>query len=333
LLTKREVVSTQKIYLPTLTTKTSKEIENIQPEIKVLLVGDVMLGRKVMLESQKKKDFVYPFRKVASTLSTSDIVFINLENPMVKDCPYTYAGFKFCSPPESAEGLVSAGVDVVNLANNHSMNYGQAGINETLEILGDKEILATGLGELKVLEKQGTSFGFLGFDFTVKEPIAADYEQIKNADEQVDILIVGVHWGVEYTDKPTVSQRLWAKKMVEAGADVISGHHPHWVQGVDCIAEDGSASYIAANDFKRGSVCQESTVPIFYSLGNFIFDQMWSEETKKGAIVELTFSSKGGSASGRKGGTLQGRVPSGTRQGMKTFRTYIRNWGQVEFVD
>ena len=95
----------------------------------------------------------------------------------------------------------------------------------------------------------------------------ADLELIRSANEKADVVIVGVHWGVEYTDKPTRKQREWAEEMVDAGADVIIGHHPHWVQDSEII--DG--------------------VPVYYSLGNFVFDQMWSEETKYGVVGKYTF--------------------------------------------
>jgi len=142
-----------------------------------------------------------------------------------------------------------------------------------------------------------------------------DIEKVKEAinflKDKTDWVIVNIHWGEEYDLNFNKIQKEIAYQLIDDGADVIIGHHPHVVQEVEVY---------------KGR-------PIFYSLGNFIFDQMWSEETKKGAVVELTFLSKGQSTSGRKGTSLQGRVPSGTRQGMKTFRTYIRNWGQVEFVD
>lgn len=273
-------------------TPTSELERTLKSETRLILTGDVMLGRNVEIMSREVGDFSYPFEKVADRLKNADIVFINLENPIVKNCPTHNSGFTFCATPEMIAGLVFSGVDVVNLANNHSGNYGQVGLNQSVENLAEKEILTTGLGKLITLERDGMIFGFLGFDFTVKSPIKADYELIKSSDSQVDFLIVGVHWGVEYTDKPTESQRIWAKQMVEAGADVIAGHHPHWVQ---------------ESEFIEGK-------PVYYSLGNFVFDQMWSEETRKGLVVALTF----------KGGFLQAQ---------EFFPIYIQNWAQPKFVN
>ncbi len=236
----------------------------------IILTGDVMLGRSVMSKALELNDNIYPFRKVAGTLRNADIVFINLENPIIDNCPKHESGFKFCSTPFMVEGLVFAGVDIVTLANNHSRNYGEDGIKQTKEFLEKNAISVTGLNNLAVKQYNNVTFGFLGFDFVVREPTANDYQLIKESKEKVDLLIVAVHWGVEYTDQPTQRQKLWAEKLIDSGSDVIVGHHPHWVQIVE----------------------QVKSKPVYYSLGNFVFDQMWGERTRRGLIVRLTFSGK-----------------------------------------
>lgn len=284
--------------VPNFDTEVSKEkreglqsIEN-EREVTLLLTGDVMLGRTVMRESLNKSDPSYPFRKVADKLRSADLVFVNLENPIIANCPAHEGGFVFCATPEMTEGLVYSGVDIVNLANNHSKNYDESALSETVEILDQRGILATGLEELVVIERGEVNFGFLGFDFTLNEPTPADYGLIRNSDGSVDVLIIGVHWGVEYTSKPQEYQREWARSMVEAGADVIAGHHPHWVQSFEEV----------------------NAKPVFYSLGNFVFDQMWSEETREGVAVELAF----------KGGSLQNT---------EFLPIYMQNWAQPEFIE
>lgn len=260
-------------------------------DVSVILTGDVMLGRSVMITSLDLGDPAYPFRKVGQTLSEADIVFLNLENPVIEGCPRILGGFTFCADPKMIEGLTFSGVDVVTLANNHSANYGQDGVKETEKLLSEKGIESVGLGNLAIKKVKGITFGFLGFDFVFKSPKDSDFELAKASDSRVDVLIVGVHWGVEYKDKANANQRLWAKKLVELGADVVVGHHPHWVQDDEKI--DGK--------------------PVYYSLGNFVFDQMWSEETKKGLAVRLTF---------RDGALIkEERLP-----------TYISSWAQPEFT-
>ena len=261
-------------------------------KVTLLLTGDVMLGRTVMIKSQSLNDPVYPFRKISEILKRFDIVFINLETPVIHDCPRLDTGLVFCASPEMVDGLVHSGVDIVNLANNHTGNFGNEGLQETSEILEKSGILSTGLGELTVLEKNGILFGFLGFDYVFKPANPKHLELVKASDFKVDVLVVGVHWGDEYKDKVNEFQRTLAKEFVKNGADVVVGHHPHWIQDIEII--DG--------------------VPVYYSLGNFIFDQMWSEETKKGLTARLTF----------KGGDLvqQELLP-----------TYMESWAQPEFKD
>ncbi len=245
----------------------SSPVEKPKEKVVVLLAGDVMLGRTVMEKAQELGDSTYPFAKVADETNSVDIVFVNLENPIIENCPVHTDGYKFCSSKEMVEGLVVSGIDIVTLANNHSSNYGQEGLVETVELLDSKDILSTGLGKLETITVKDTTFGFLGFDLLSNVLKTQDLELIKESSEKVDVLIVGVHWGVEYTDKPIGKQRDWASFMVEKGADVIVGHHPHWVQEIEYIDD----------------------VPVYYSLGNFVFDQMWSEETKKGLVVKLTY--------------------------------------------
>jgi len=260
-------------------------------ETTIMLAGDVMLGRTVMTKSLDSGNPDYPFEKVSDELNEADVVFVNLENPIVSNCPRSSEDLIFCTKPAMVEGLVAAGVNIVNLANNHTRNYGENGLSETIEILDEKEILTTGLGELVVREVKGIKYGFLGFDFISRTPKENDYELVKESVNEVDVLIVGVHWGAEYKREPAEIQKQWAKELVEAGADVVVGHGSHWVQEIEYINEK----------------------PVYYSLGNFIFDQMWSEETKTGLVMKLTF---------RDGELVkEEKLP-----------TYMSSWAQPEFI-
>jgi len=260
-------------------------------ETTIMLTGDVMLGRTVMTKSLDLSNPSYPFEKVSDELNEADIVFVNLENPMVSNCHRSYESLIFCADPAMVEGLVTAGIDIVNLANNHSRNYGESGLAETIEILDEKEILTTGLGELVVKESKGIKYGFLGFDFISKIPKENDYKLVAESVGKADVLVVSVHWGAEYRKEPAEIQKQWAKKLVEAGADVVVGHGPHWVQGMEYINEK----------------------PVYYSLGNFVFDQMWSEETRKSLVIKLTY---------RDGKLVKEEELS----------TYMSSWAQPEFI-
>ena len=262
--------------------------------ITVILTGDVMLGRSVMKKTHELGDYHYPFLKVADQLNQADLVFINLENPIVKDCPSTSSGFKFCTDYEIAKGLVYAGVDIVNLANNHSENYGKSGLEETINYLDKLNVLTTGMGKLAIKEMKGTKFGFLGFDYVFKSLNPGDLALVKSSEPSVDILVVSVHWGDEYKPEANSFQRNLARDFVENGADVVVGHHPHWVQDIECFERTWGGNTdthpVWTSFAPRDNNCPLGSKPVYYSLGNFVFDQMWSEETKKGLAVKLTFN-------------------------------------------
>lgn len=246
----------------------------------IIFTGDIMLGRSVMGEAIDKNDYLYPFRNVRSFLSGTDITFGNLENAVIYNCPRQYKGsFSFCTTPEIAKGLQESGIDVVTLANNHSYNFGIDGFEETKKNLGNLGIKSVGWGNLVmnsnfvIKEVNGTKFGFLGFDYvTTQKNIENDLNYIRESDLLVDVLIVSPHWGEEYKAVANNFQVNLAKRMVENGADLVIGHHPHWVQNYEEI----------------------NGKPVYYSLGNFVFDQMWSEETKKGMVVKITFDPPNG---------------------------------------
>ena len=258
------------VFLISLVTFVNFGLFNGVKQTSLIFTGDIMLGRSVMTKSLRLKNPNYPFMNVADVLRSADIVFSNLESPIVDNCPYVDSGFKFCSNPKMVEGFKYAGIDVVNLANNHMLNYGKEGFDQTKQYLDLNGIKWVGDGNLVIIEKNKTKFGFLGFNFLTLEPQEQDFNLVRNSRKKVNILIVGVHWGEEYKDKPSVYQRLLAKKLSEAGADYIVGHHPHWIQNIETI---------------------ENT-QVYYSLGNFVFDQMWSKETKKGISVNLIFKGK-----------------------------------------
>lgn len=229
-----------------------------------------MLGRSVMTKSLNVKNPNYPFINVSDVLRSADIVFSNLESPIIDNCPYVNSGFKFCSDPKMIEGLKYTGIDVVNLANNHMLNYGKEGLDKTKKYLELNGIKWVGDGNLIVIEKNKTKFGFLGFDFLDHRARDEDFNLVRDSKRRVDILIVGVHWGEEYKSKASQSQKLIARQLSEAGADFLVGHHPHSIQDIEMVGG----------------------TKVYYSLGNFVFDQMWSEETKKGISVNLKFKGK-----------------------------------------
>lgn len=237
----------------------------------LIAVGDIMLGRSVNAKMRSLSDFTYPFLKTASFLKEADLTFANLESPFYDSCPTTNEGMIFCTDPKAVEGLVFAGVDIVNLANNHTRNYGQEGVEKSKNLLIWSSITPLGPeDELVVKDIKGTKIGFLGFNLTGRFQKEEIIKKVKESADKIDILVVSFHWGVEYAQKPSSWQKELAHQAVEAGADLIIGHHPHVIQEVETY---------------QGGV-------VVYSLGNFVFDQPWSEETKKGLVGVFTFQNK-----------------------------------------
>ena len=229
--------------------------------------GDVMLGRSVNTQSIKKNDFTWAFKNIASITKSATLSIVNLESPLLENCPQTDQGMLFCGTAKHLSGLNFAGIDLVNLANNHIYNHGQAGLKETLSLLGQNQISPVGLGHIAYKEVSGVKLAFLGFEAIEKIDTESLKQAIFSAKTKSDLVVVSFHWGTEYRAKPNLNQVSLAHLAIDSGADLILGHHPHWVQ---------------TEEIYQGK-------HIFYSLGNLIFDQMWSSETRSGLLIKLNF--------------------------------------------
>jgi len=250
----------------------------------VIATGDVIPARytDVTIRSHND-DFLYTVAATKEITSGADLTVINLEAPLMEACPYHDEGFTFCGRPGFVAALQAAGVDVATLENNHIGNYGDRGIEETVRHLEAGGIRWADRQTPAVFDVRGLKFGFLAFNGVIGTiDRQAIVDQIKKLRPQVDVLAVSFHWGAEYVSLPQVAPGIAddnpveiAHLAVDAGADLIIGNHPHWVQAVELYkgkhALSGAAGYIA------------------YAHGNFIFDQMWSYETRVGVIGRYTF--------------------------------------------
>lgn len=245
-----------------------------QPDDVVLLAtGDVLLARTINAAMLKYQNFTYPFKNTSQFLSQADLTWVNLETPILTNCPTKYEGLIFCGTPQTLESLTFAGVDVVNLANNHAENYGEAGVIETEQHLTENGLQFTGRFRPVIREIKGKRIGLLGFTdvgdsiWVSRAEDDAVVTAVKALRGQVDYLVVGFHWGIEYHLEQSERQRDLARMTIDAGADVVIGHHPHWVQGVELY----------------------HSKPIIYSLGNFVFDQSFGGWVDEGAAAVITF--------------------------------------------
>lgn len=245
------------------------------PKVRTIIAtGDVMPARTVNLKVTEYNDYLYPYYKTQEITQNADITFANLETPLFAGCKPTREGMTFCGSDKNVEGLKFAGIDVVNLANNHTGNYRETGLKETMKLLDESGISHTGTGFATIKEVHGKKIAFLGFSDVVgtccgarlatTEAISQDIAQIRL---EVDLVIVQFHWGPEYTEDPSREQRIFGKAAIDAGADLVIGNHAHWVQGIE---------------FYKGKL-------ITYAHGNFVFDQMWSTETRQGVVGKYTF--------------------------------------------
>jgi len=257
----------------------------IEEPVSLLAVGDIMLARYVG-ELIAKDSPTYPFEDKAlrDLLSAADIAFGNLECPISERGAQQDKGYEFRAAPASVGGLSYAGFDVVSLANNHTGDYGDVALLDTLEALSQVNIIAVGAGgdleealSVRAMQVKGVQVGFLAFnaigpqwfEATEWSPGSAWLDPevavrvVRAAAEKTDLLVVSCHWGTEYTAYPTAFQQLVARELTEAGADLIVGHHPHVLQAVQYF-DSGFAAY---------------------SLGNFVFDQFFDQDVRQGAIL------------------------------------------------
>jgi poly-gamma-glutamate synthesis protein (capsule biosynthesis protein) len=257
-------------------------------EIVINAVGDVMLAGK-WTATISQNGYEYPFQGVAAELKKGDITIANLESPIARGgSEYTGKKFRFRAEPQVAEALNKSGINLVTLANNHSMDFGGPALVETMKNLKSAGIAWIGAGEtlaearkMALYTIKSRKIAFLGYSLTQPAEFFAGNsrpgtvpgyenifaEDIKRARQQADYVIVSFHWGTEGRSDIQQYQRTAAHKAIDAGADVIIGHHPHVLRGIE--------------RYKTGIV--------FYSLGNFTFANKGTSAAA-GAMVRLRFS-------------------------------------------
>lgn len=243
-------------------------------ELSISLVGDLLMDGSVRGQINQN-GYDYPWEFVAEYFQEDDITIGNLETSITKGGSiWPDKQYNFRSDPENLEAMKKAGIDVVSLANNHTLDYGYDGLLDTLNYIDKSGIYSVGAGKdyndafkETIIEKNGYRVGILGFSRVVPDvgwwatknrpglagaydgQLNAALKKVEEVKEEVDILILSIHWGTELQITPRDHDVLAAKRLIDAGADVIMGHHPHVLQGIEIY----------------------NGKPIFYSLGNFVF--------------------------------------------------------------
>ncbi len=271
-------------------TRLADTLVNQKRELKLAFVGDIMLSREVGDIMLRENDFAYPFRETAEALAGYDLTFGNLEGPISAHGRNQGSIYSFRADPRVVEGLAAAGFNVLSLANNHIWDWGRDALADTVTLLGEKNIATVGAGRNEaeanapaILRVGDVRVGFLAYtdlypsgliahgelpgisDFSLAKATQAVADLKRNA----DIVVVSFHWGDEYKTKASANQRKIAHALIDAGADIIAGHHPHVVEETE--------------QHKNGWIA--------YSLGNFIFD-MTRAGTTEGLLLEVTVNNK-----------------------------------------
>ncbi len=226
---------------------------------------------------------------VRELISGADLAIANFENPAPNKPRWHTKGTIFTADPDLIDGVTAAGIDYVSIANNHIGDAGRSGILQTIANLEERGLAYSGAGKDEAAARTpavfemagGTSVAILAYDriaryyhadkdtpgsapMTTKR-VATDIRKAREAG--ADVVIVFPHWGTEYDYEPFSAQQQQAHDIIDAGADMIIGNHAHYAAAMEVYDDK----------------------PIWYALGNFVFDQTWSEPTMEGITLELTF--------------------------------------------
>jgi poly-gamma-glutamate capsule biosynthesis protein CapA/YwtB (metallophosphatase superfamily) len=266
------------------------------PEITTITaVGDIMLGRRV--GDRHRANPGAPLKPLGKRLARAEITVGNFESTLSAAGSPTQGGDSFAASPRVRLALRAAGFDLLSLANNHVGDYGDRALRQTLDRFDSARIETVGGGRNLdaarrpvIIERDGVRVGFLAVDSIGETPSATGTRagtnrlnmpprtgplnrsqlrritsDIRALDRRVDTVVVLTHWGTQYTHRSEPSQRTAAQAFADAGADLVIGGHPHWVQGYEMA---GSAVVV-------------------HSLGNFIFDMDFQTKTREGIFLEI----------------------------------------------
>lgn len=258
------------------------EASSPEGEVRVAFVGDMMFDRYI--RSVAERDGYPSILKGAEPLfERNDVVVGNLEGPvgpfdsMSKESVVgSRANMTFIFDPVVAGVLATHNIGIVNIGNNHILDYGRTGLETTRKHLGEMNIAFFGDPIAReytthIYEYDNVKIGFANYNDFDGRLVSATLADIPRLKKNADFVVVYAHWGDEYKKNTSSRIRSLAHTFINAGADLIIGSHPHVIQ---------------EEEVYKG-------VPIYYSLGNFVFDQYFSEMVKVGRVVEVTIDKTG----------------------------------------
>ena len=258
------------------------EMTNVN--IRILFVGDMMFDRYIR-QTSDRSGYALLFKDVISLLKDKDLVIGNLEGPITENRSVSLNSrvgeknnYIFTFDPEVAQVLARENINLVNIGNNHIANFGSSGIASTRKYLTDNSVDFFGDPEdvdsrFVIKEINGLKIAFINYNQFVTEAKQKTLKDIASTKKlSADIIILYTHWGEEYQQKPNERTVDLAHEFIDSGVSLIIGSHPHVVQSVE----------------------QYKGRMIYYSLGNFIFDQYFDAKTQSGLAVQLEIDEVGG---------------------------------------
>lgn len=256
-----------------------KEKKPIEKAIRLFFVGDIMLDRTIRKDGELygyqtlfvclKKD-LSGYDRVIGNLEGTITNFASISKGAAYEAPES---FRFTFDIKAVEALKNIGLTTVSLANNHIKDFGNEGVQQTVSNLNELEINYFGDPRKESVRYfidtiHDTKIAFIPYNqfFGTKEHV---FEDLKTTQDISDIQIIFAHWGDEYMSaRPDI--KILAHQFADAGADLIIGAHPHVIQEKEVYKD----------------------TPIYYSLGNFIFDQYWEESVRTGLGVQVEIKNK-----------------------------------------
>ncbi|MEX0598072.1 MAG: CapA family protein [Candidatus Paceibacterota bacterium] len=249
-----------------------EDVKSNNKKINILSFGDMMLDRYIR-KFIDNKGINAIFENITPLMKNKDMVVANLEGSISNFLPKPLQpnNVKFTFDPKVVPELKKLGFTHFSLANNHSSDFGAEGITQTKEFLDKEGIKYFGDSNNKnsmsyIQDLDGFKIGLIGYHELFNPDTTSTIQEIKNIREQSDFIIIYPHWGVEYKTLFSKSQQEKAYQFIDAGADAIIGSHPHVIQPIEIYKNKA----------------------IFYSLGNFIFDQTFSQNTQQGLAVNIS---------------------------------------------
>jgi len=263
----------------------------VRQEVVISIAGDVMLDRGVAAQISRN-GALYPFENVSGLFTKDDITIANLECALTAAEVQMPKEIVFKADPKSADTLKSAGFDAFMLANNHAMDYLPEGLADTMTALQSAGLLYAGAGKAgKIkpcfIKRNGLCVGIISYSLfppdTVNVPAGPNIayvcegflddmqSEVARAAAQCDFLIVYFHWGIEYRHDVSDTQIETAHAAVDSGASAVIGTHPHVLQGIETY---------------KGA-------PVYYSIGNFVFDDQIPDGTDETVILQFTIGKNG----------------------------------------